>query len=59
MQFESLNAFIEMGGHGLYVWLCYGCTAVVIAYNLCSPRLMQREVKKTLLRRLRRNEVDQ
>jgi len=23
-QFADFQAFIAMGGHGIYVWLCYG-----------------------------------
>ena len=33
MQFESLTEFFAMGGHGLYVWLAYGATALVLAGN--------------------------
>ncbi|WP_068750299.1 heme exporter protein CcmD, partial [Oleiphilus sp. HI0123] len=24
MSFDSFSEFLNMGGHGLYVWLCYG-----------------------------------
>jgi len=33
MQFESLTEFFAMGGHGLYVWLAYGATALVLVGN--------------------------
>ena len=30
MQFDSINAFLNMGGYGFYVWLSYGVTAFSI-----------------------------
>jgi len=36
MSFESLNEFLNMGGHGLYVWLAYGAALAVIAGNLAA-----------------------
>lgn len=39
MQFDSFQSFIEMGGHGFYVWLCYGFVAVIWLYLALSPTL--------------------
>lgn len=42
MNFESLDALLAMGGHGLYVWLSYGVSLLVIVWNgwrLRSERL--------------------
>ena len=44
MIFDSLSAFIEMGGYGLYVWSAYAITLVVFAYNIVRPLLMRREL---------------
>ena len=34
MYFESLNDFLFMGGHGLYVWLSYGIFVLVLGWNV-------------------------
>lgn len=31
MKWESLSAFLDMGGYGLYVWGAYGVTLACIA----------------------------
>ena len=30
MAFDSVAEFLAMGGHGLYVWLSYGATYLVL-----------------------------
>lgn len=37
MQFESLQAFIAMGGHGVFVWSVYGITVLVLSLLLLAP----------------------
>ena len=44
MNFDSLSAFIEMGGYGLYVWSAYSITLVVFVYNISRPILMRKQV---------------
>ena len=41
-QFESLQAFITMGGHGIYVWPCYifVFAVLIIALNLGRSRTL-------------------
>lgn len=34
MYFDSFNSFIDMGGHGLYVWLSYGIFLLILVWNL-------------------------
>ncbi len=46
MKFDSLQAFLEMGGYGLYVWSAYGITLIVFAYSIIRPILMKRAVIK-------------
>ena len=44
VQFDTFAEFLAMGGHGLYVWLAYGSTIVVLLGNflmLRSARLRQ------------------
>ena len=38
-QFETISEFLAMGGHGLYVWLSYGSTVLVLAGSYFSLRL--------------------
>lgn len=38
MNFESVNDFLAMGGHGLYVWLAYGAALLVVVVNVVSVR---------------------
>jgi heme exporter protein D len=36
-QFDSLQDFIQMSGHGPFVWSCYGITFAVLIYLVLSP----------------------
>ena len=36
MSFDSFAEFLAMGGHGVYVWLAYGATLLVLAVNVFS-----------------------
>jgi heme exporter protein D len=53
MEFNSVSEFLAMGHHGLYVWLSYGLTAVIIALNVAQP-LLRRRLLKEQAQRLRR-----
>ena len=44
MEFSSWQDFVAMGGHGLYVWLAYGLTAVVIVINVIQPMFRRRQI---------------
>jgi len=54
MEFNSVSEFLAMGQHGLYVWLSYGLTAVIIALNVAQPLLRRRRLLKEQAQRLRR-----
>ncbi len=54
MQFESINDFINMGGHGLYVWTSFAVAIVVIGLNLILPVLEQKKIKVSLYKKLQR-----
>ena len=45
MYFESFEALLAMGGHGLYVWSAYGIAIAVLCWN----QLVLKVSKKTLL----------
>ena len=45
-QFESLQAFIEMNGHGIYVWPCYIFVFAVLIGLTLSPILSQKALLK-------------
>jgi heme exporter protein D len=52
--FDTFSEFLQMGKHGLYVWLCYGISLVVILYNILSAYLDRRQFFKDAKRRLKR-----
>lgn len=54
MFFDSLGAFLDMGGHGFYVWLSYLIGLVLIVYNVVIPLLGKKRFIKEQARRLRR-----
>lgn len=54
MEFSTLSEFIAMGGHGPYVWLSYGLTALIIVFNVVQPMLRRRRLMKEQAQRLRR-----
>lgn len=56
MPFESVSAFFQMGGHGLYVWLAYGVGVAFILYNLIAPRLQHRQIRAQIARQISREE---
>ena len=57
-QFESLQAFIEMGGHGLYVWMSYGIGAAVILYNVMSAASAKKSAEQRARKYIRRQELE-
>lgn len=50
MQFESINALLNMDGHGLYVWSAYAITAVILGALWFSPIWRMRRVKAEVRR---------
>ena len=53
-QFASFADFLQMGKHGLYVWLSYGVFVALIAYNIFAVIINKRAFFKEAKRRLRR-----
>ena len=56
MYFESFSEFLNMGGHGLYVWMAYGLSAVLLAINVVLPIIHKRQLVKEQARKLRREQ---
>ena len=52
--FETFADFLQMGKHGLYVWLSYGISLIAIIYNIVSAYLDRRHFFKEAKRRLKR-----
>ncbi len=48
MQFDSLQALIEMGGHGHFVWMAYGITFAVAIGLSAQPMLKRRRLLSAL-----------
>jgi heme exporter protein D len=45
-QFESLDAFLTMGGHGPFVWASYVLVYIIIIFLTLSPLLSKRAFLK-------------
>ena len=55
MSFDSFDAFLAMGGHGLYVWLAYAAALAVVVVNVVGARLAYRRCLRDLEARGRRH----
>jgi heme exporter protein D len=54
MAFDSLSAFLAMGGHGPYVWSAWGLTALLLVGVVVHARAERRALLRDLRRRARR-----
>ncbi|HIG64938.1 MAG: heme exporter protein CcmD [Gammaproteobacteria bacterium] len=54
--FSSVTDFLQMGTHGLYVWLSYGIALVIFIYNIFSAYWLKRQYFINAKRRLRREQ---
>ncbi len=52
--FDTFADFLQMGKHGLYVWLSYGLSLIVFLYNILANSLERRQFFKDAKRRLKR-----
>ena len=57
MFFDSFTDFIEMGGHGRYVWMAYSIAMAVVLFNLISPLLRKKQFFAEQKRRLKRERM--
>ena len=44
--FSDVSAFLQMGKHGFYVWLCYGVVFFIILLLALCPSWELRQLKK-------------
>jgi len=49
-QFDGFADFISMGGHGVYVWISYGITFLVMVWLLIAPIARKRQILQILQR---------
>lgn len=54
MYFDSFSAALAMEGHGIYVWLAYGMTLMVIAAVIVAPLRRRRRLLQQLAMEQRR-----
>ncbi|MDQ7091668.1 MAG: heme exporter protein CcmD [Methylococcales bacterium] len=54
--FASFADFLQMGKHGLYVWLSYGIFSSIIIYNIAIVIITKRLFFKNAKRQLRREQ---
>lgn len=53
-QFESINDFIQMGGHGYYVWSAYLISLSVLIWLVVSPLQRKRKFMQEMVRQQQR-----
>jgi heme exporter protein D len=58
-QFESLSDFIQMDGHGTYVWAAYLISLSVLIWLVVSPLLRRRKLVQEVIRQQRREAARQ
>ena len=56
MQFDSITAFLHMGGHGAYVWAAYGVTFTVLLGGVLATRRRLKVICQRIDRQIRREE---
>ena len=58
MYFDSVQAIVQMDGHGSFVWAAYAITYVVLALILVASRWRARGALRRIAGELRRSESD-
>jgi heme exporter protein D len=54
MQFDSISAFLDMGGYAFYVWLSYGVSALLLTLLVYTSHNNHKKVKTKIAQRLLR-----
>jgi heme exporter protein D len=57
MSFHSFSAFIDMGGHGEFVWSAYGIALVIIVFNFVRPIMLKKRNLAQLRKQLSSEET--
>jgi heme exporter protein D len=59
MYFATLNDFLLMGNHAVYVWSGYGMTALVLVGLVIAPLLQRKQLMRELPQQYQREAVRQ
>ncbi|MCG8381099.1 MAG: heme exporter protein CcmD [Gammaproteobacteria bacterium] len=51
-----MSEFLSMGGYAQFVWPSYGLTLIVLAMNLIIAWQQNKQLKRTLKRRLKNSQ---
>jgi heme exporter protein D len=54
MQFDSISAFLDMGGYAFFVWLSYGVSTFLLAALVYSSHNNHKKVKNKIAQRIQR-----
>ena len=57
MYFESVEALVQMDGHGIYVWPAYLVTVLGIGFLLWRPLQRKRQLLRSLAAQARRRDA--
>ncbi|MDY6830156.1 MAG: heme exporter protein CcmD [Pseudomonadota bacterium] len=49
MQFDSFSTWLQMGGHGGYVFAAYGIAFAVLVYQGLAPLRKRRALRRRLM----------
>ena len=55
---NSMHDFLAMGGYGLYIWISYALTLLVLVVNLLTPILRKKEIMRSIQRSIKRREMN-
>ncbi len=55
MHFETFADFINMGGHGLFVWSVYGLGIGILLFNIVRPSILQQRFFQLAVPRVKRH----
>ncbi|MBQ0753059.1 MAG: heme exporter protein CcmD [Gammaproteobacteria bacterium] len=58
MYFESFDAFLQMGKHGIYVWSAYGISALLIGLNIGLALRARTLARAEVIRLIRREALN-
>ena len=56
MYFENFAALINMGGHGIYVWVSVAVTLATMLWLIVAPLISQRRLLKEVSRDIQRQQ---
>jgi heme exporter protein D len=56
-QFDSIDAFFTMAGHGSFVWTAYGISIALMLWLIVNPLRRKHQLLKQIARDLRREEA--